>query len=167
LTITIDDPTRTGYAAEVVANALLDLARAEGRNLTQMQVHKLVYIAHGWTLALLGRPLIYNTVHAWQRGPVVRRLWDHWGSRGRSPIAEPLPVSPGEPDLSRDPAAQEVIRSVWTTYGRMDGDELSRLTHLGGSPWGQVFGQSSVGQSSDLIPNEVTREYYTALSRSA
>ncbi|BDP41802.1 hypothetical protein DAETH_17710 [Deinococcus aetherius] len=162
MTVTIDDPTKTGYAAEVVANAFLDLARAEGRTLTQMQVHKLVYIAHGWTLALLGRPLIYNTVHAWQRGPVVRRLWDYWGGRGRTPIAEPLDVSPGEPDLRGDSAAQEVIRSVWTTYGQMDGDELSRLTHLRGSPWTQVY-----GRPNDLIPNEVTREYYTTLARSA
>lgn len=161
-TLTIADPLRTGYAAEVVANAFLDLAHAEGRTLTQMQVHKLVYIAHGWTLALLGRPLIYNTVHAWQYGPIVRRLWDHWGGRGRAPIAEPLFVSPGEPDLSGDPAALEVIRSVWATYGQMSGEELSRLTHLEGSPWTQVF-----GQAADLIPNEVTREYYTALARSA
>lgn len=162
MTIAIDDPKRTGYAAEVVANALLDLARAEGRALTQMQVHKLVYIAHGYTLALLGRPLMYNTVHAWQRGPVVRRLWQHWGERGREPIVEPLPVAPGEPDLADDPEALEVIRSVWNGYGGMEGGELSRLTHRAGSPWSQTY-----GLQDNLIPDEITREYYTILARSA
>ena len=158
----IDDPRRTGYAAEVVANTLLDMARAEDRDLTQMQVHKLVFIAHGFTLALLGRPLMYNTVHAWKNGPVVRKLWQHWGERGTRPISGPLPVAPGEPDLGGDPEVMEVIRSVWNAYGGMDGVELSRLTHTSGSPWAQVY-----GQNGDLIPNEITREYYTGLARSA
>lgn len=160
--MTIADPTRTGYAAEVVANAFLDLARAEGRTLAQMQVHKLVYIAHGWTLALLGRPLIYNTVHAWRHGPVVRKLWDYWrGERTLGPD-DVLPVAPGEPGLGADPEALEVVRSVWRNYGQMDGEDLSRLTHLQGSPWTQTY-----GLPNDLIPNEVTREYYTSLARSA
>ncbi|MBZ9753404.1 DUF4065 domain-containing protein [Deinococcus sp. HMF7604] len=162
MTIAIDNPQRTGYAAEVVANAFLGLARQEGRALTQMQVHKLVFIAHGFTLALLGRPLMYNTVHAWRGGPVVRRLWQLWGERGTRPIEDALPVAPGEPELSGDPEASDVIRSVWEAYGRMDGLELSRLTHRSGSPWSQVY-----GQPTDLIPDQVTREYYTALARSA
>ncbi|WP_412029371.1 Panacea domain-containing protein [Deinococcus yunweiensis] len=162
MTTAIDDPHRTGYAAEVVANTLLEFARSEGRQLTQMQVHKLVFIAHGFTLALLGRPLMYNTVHAWRNGPVVRRLWQHWGERGTRPIDAPLPVSPGEPDVTGDSEVLEVIRSVWNAYGSMDGVELSRLTHSRGSPWSQVY-----GQTGDLIPNEITREYYTGLARSA
>ncbi|PNY82502.1 Panacea domain-containing protein [Deinococcus koreensis] len=162
MTIAIDDPKRTGYAAEVVANTFLTMARAEGRDLTQMQVHKLVYIAHGFTLALLGRPLIYNTVHAWRGGPVVRRLWQHWGERGTRPIDGELPVSAGEPDLGTDAEALEVIRSVWANYGCMEGEELSRLTHRSGSPWSQTY-----GLPTDLIPNEITREYYTGLARSA
>jgi uncharacterized phage-associated protein len=162
VTIALDDPKRTGYAAEVVANAFLELARTEGRELTQMQVHKLVFIAHGYTLALLGRPLIYNTVHAWRAGPVVRRLWQHWGERGTQPIGAALPVAPGEPDLQRDDDALEVIRSVWGAYGSMGGGELSRLTHRADSPWALTY-----GLPNDLIPNEIIREYYTGLARSA
>lgn len=151
-----------GYAAEVVANAFIELARREGRHLTQMQVHKLVFIAHGYALALLGRPLTYNTVHAWRNGPVIRRLWERWGGRGVQPIESPLPVAASEPDLHADPDAAEVIRSVWSAYGSMDGLELSRLTHRAGSPWAQVY-----AARADLIPDEITREYYTALARSA
>lgn len=162
MTMVLDDPKRTGYAAEVVANTLLALARAEGRPLTQMQVHKLVYISHGFTLALLGRPLMYNTVHAWRGGPVIRRLWQHWGERGTQPITADLPVAQGEPDLCQDDEAMEVVRSVWANYGNMDGHELSRLTHRSGSPWSQTY-----GLPNDLIPNEITREYYTGLARSA
>ncbi|WP_019011017.1 Panacea domain-containing protein [Deinococcus aquatilis] len=156
------DPARTGYAAEVVANTFLELAQAEGRTLTQMQINKLVFIAHGWALALLGRPLTYNTFHAWQRGPVARRLWEYWRTLGRQPIRDPLPVSDAEPRLKEDEDALNLIRGIWATYGQKSGEELSNLTHLQGSPWAQTY-----GLSNDLIPNEITREYYVDLLRGA
>jgi len=159
---TYGDPARTGYAAEVVANTFLELAQAEGRTLTQMQINKLVFIAHGWALALLGRPLTYNTFHAWQRGPVARRLWEHWRTLGRQPIRDPLPVSDAEPRLEDDEDALNLIRGIWATYGQKSGEELSNLTHLQGSPWAQTY-----GLSNDLIPNEITREYYVDLLRGA
>ena len=43
------------HRPEAVANRFLELAGDEG--LTQLQIQKLVYIAHGWTLALYDQPL--------------------------------------------------------------------------------------------------------------
>ncbi len=89
-------------------------------------------------------------------------MWQHWGERGRVPIAAPLPVAPGEPELNGDQEAMDVIRSVWNGYGGMDGGALSGLTHRAGSPWSQTY-----GLQDNLIPDEITREYYTRLARSA
>ncbi|MBN8811185.1 MULTISPECIES: hypothetical protein [unclassified Sphingomonas] len=41
--------------ARLVADRLLELAAADGRERTPMQLPKLAYIAHGWHLALHGR----------------------------------------------------------------------------------------------------------------
>jgi len=52
-----------------VANYLIGKAQSEGRSITPMQLIKLVYIAHGWTLGLYDQPLIGEQVEAWTYGP--------------------------------------------------------------------------------------------------
>jgi len=62
----------------VVIVYLLQKAAEEGRGLTPLQINKLVYICHGWTLALLDRPLNNNNVNqiqAWKYGPVVQKVY--------------------------------------------------------------------------------------------
>ena len=42
-----------------------------GGNLTLLQILKMTYLSHGYTLAITGKPLIYNKVEAWKYGPVI------------------------------------------------------------------------------------------------
>lgn len=48
--------TVPGWSREI-ANRFIRLAATEGRCFDQMQLQDLVYIAHGWCLALTGEPL--------------------------------------------------------------------------------------------------------------
>lgn len=56
------------YDARSVANELLRLAKTRGITLTNMQVQKLVYIGHGYSLAILHRQLFRQPVEAWRWG---------------------------------------------------------------------------------------------------
>ncbi len=76
------------YPAAAVANELLDLAGRSNRKLTQIDIQKLVYFAHGWHLALTDQDLIPDQIEAWTYGPVVRRLYDALKKFGNSPITE-------------------------------------------------------------------------------
>ena len=72
-----------------IANEFLKKPNATGR-LTQMQLLKLTYIAHGWNLAVNGEPLVSEPVEAWNYGPVIRDLYNHIRFYGSDPIKRPI-----------------------------------------------------------------------------
>jgi uncharacterized phage-associated protein len=126
-----------GYDSRAVSNRILGTARSKGIDLTIMQLLKLVYFAHGWTLALLSRPLSFHHAQAWQYGPVFPHIYRAYPGAGSKTIKElvidkaaGLPVS-----AEFDEDASEIIDTVAEKYGREHGFRLSRWTHAEGSPW--------------------------------
>ena len=76
------------YSAKAIANYFLDKADEESISLTPMKIIKLVYIAHGWYLALTDKPLIKDYVEAWTYGPVIPDLYHEFKKYGNRPIQE-------------------------------------------------------------------------------
>ena len=148
--------------ARVVANRFLELATDEGRSLTPMQVLKLVYIAHGWNLALYDRPLIDQPVEAWQYGPVIRDLYNAMKGFGGGSVRGPLPVGYGASadELSGDET--DLVGQVFKLYGRMNGVALSRITHATNTPWQQIY---TPGRHGTVIPPDLIADHYERLSR--
>ena len=121
-----------------------------------MQVIKLVYISHGWMLGLLDQPLIFETVEAWQYGPVVRSLYRRYRKYRANPIAE----SGAPHDGQLDPEQCSLVDQVWQKYGPFSGIQLSRLTHQSGTPW-DIAWRSGMS----IIPNELIQDYYRRRAR--
>ncbi|HDU2394374.1 Panacea domain-containing protein [Klebsiella quasipneumoniae subsp. similipneumoniae] len=145
------------YSPVQVANAFVVQSLQHNKALTHMQVQKLAYIAHGYYLALTGRPLLNELVSAWKYGPVIPGMYDAFKNYGNKPITS-LAMSPyGYAQL--DPQAESVIGAVYKFYGDKDGIELSQLTHMPGTPWSQAYD----GYRSTIISNEVIRDYYDNL----
>ena len=135
------------YSAESVANAFLDLAKREGKSLTNMQLQKLVYLAHGYCLAQLNKPLFHNNIHAFQWGPVIPPLYKQIRHYGADPITGYIPTD--EAPISPESEEMEIIREVWQYYGGFSGLELSDLTHRKGSPWSETWKNNPFGVISD------------------
>ena len=160
------------HRPEAIANRFL--ARSGGRGLTQLQIQKLVYIAHGWTLALCGEPLTANEPEAWDRGPVypcIREKISHIGSHALKDRIHENDDNPfavlGNEDRGREITAnineseEEIIRLVWERYGHLHGFILSDLTHEPKTPWFETYHRR--GRNAP-IPNALIERYYTELA---
>ena len=123
------------HPSSKIANRLLDLAEAQGVQLTPMKLINLVYLAHGWMLGLCGRPLIRDEVQAWKHGPVIPALYKDVRTFRSGPVVGRLAVSDNGP---LDPDEEDIIRQTFENYARKSAAYLSALTHQSGSPWAQT-----------------------------
>jgi len=127
-----------------------------------MQILKLVYIAHGWSLGLYGRPLIDEPVEAWQYGPVIPSLYRSMKGAGAGPVAGPLPIGFDGPERHIDTQQLQLVDDVYRLYGHMTGPQLSRITHAPNTPWQQTYRAGALGQR---IPVDLIADHYARLSR--
>jgi uncharacterized phage-associated protein len=144
----------------VVANRFLKLAQAAGVTLTPMQLLKLVYIAHGWMLALYGRSLIGDEVQAWQYGPVIPKLYNKVRTYRGAPVTDELPA---RRDDKLDGLEEDLVDQVFRIYGRMSGPALSRITHASGTPWHRTY---KPGEFGVRIPTDLIAGHYEHLAAS-
>ena len=151
----------------VVIAYLLKKAASINRGLTPLQINKLVYICHGWTLGLLKKPLIENRtdqIQAWKYGPVVTEAYEtlkRWGSQvvtydsfcdsldligiGKKAIQTILEKDIDQ-ILDEKPKMCEVIDMVWYVYQDRTGGQLITLTHKDETPWTQHVKKNFFGQ---------------------
>jgi uncharacterized phage-associated protein len=120
-----------------------------------MKIQKLVYLAHGWNLALHGSPLIKQDVEAWPYGPVIRSLYDQFKKYRASPITEKAYAPEGTEPL--DGNAKRLVEAVWSKYRPYSAIQLSMFTHEPGYAWDLTI--KDRGPYS-TIPNEIIRDEF-------
>ena len=133
-----------------IANEFIRLASAEGKAFDQMKLQELVYIAHGWCLAITGEPLTGDRPEALEHGPEYRRLADALAKCGLDPVVSEILVSNrfsegsktdatilAAPELS--PGEREILARVYADYGALRISQLATLTRSEGTPWHRVF----------------------------
>jgi uncharacterized phage-associated protein len=158
------------YTSKQVANEFIELAKRDGKELTPMQLQKLVYFAYGWYLAITGERLLDERVEAWQWGPVVPSLYGYLKPYGSGPITELVAeysfhglkadfqyprITSDDP--TRDEFARRVIAKVWEIYGKYSGSQLSNMTHGANSPWSQYYDKDVRGTD---IPDDAIKKYF-------
>lgn len=137
-----------------------------------MQVQKLVYFAHGWSLALTGHGLVEDQVQAWDFGPVFPTLYSALRKFGRNRIdrvlrwGEDTPFSfddAGEAFEELTAEERSIIDQVWNAYGKFPAFKLSALTHEPGTPWETAF---ESGKNRPISDDEI-KAYFTNLMQAA
>jgi uncharacterized phage-associated protein len=160
------------YDARVLANRFLSRAQRDGERLDHLKLQKLLFLLQGWSLVFAGRPIIRDSIEAWEYGPVIPSVYRTFKEFGNRPINEPAVWVATDPftgptlvpfDASLANEEEQLIERVWQTYRPYSGLQLSSLTHEDGMAWHIVKTQDPAARSA-MIPNDlIQREFQKRL----
>ena len=151
------------YSAIQVANTFLDLAKSEKETLSVMKLLKLVYLAHGWNLAITDSPLINEPVEAWQYGPVVSSIYHEFKCYGNEPITDKaISWSSFNESVPKESFEYSVVEKVWNVYKQFTGIQLSNKTHEPNTPWSETWSRETP-RGTD-ISNDVIKRHFKGLA---
>ncbi|WP_295996251.1 Panacea domain-containing protein [Rugamonas sp.] len=145
-------------ALRTVAKSMLQKADELGCALTNLKLHKLLYLAHGLSLAKHGKPLLDGEPFAaWKYGPVVESLYHDLKIFGSNAIKPDSQFIVNWPTVEQDSTDSAVILSVLRQFGKMSAGTLVEITHKSDGPWHEVYDESA---RSALIPDEQIQAYF-------
>lgn len=158
----------------IVANFFLKKSESDGIPITLMKLLKLVYIAHGWSLAIFNTEegiLGGEIPEAWKLGPVIPSLYHEFKHFRNTPIErfsettvneteesfDLKPIFIEKTDIKDRDRLLELFTAVWESYKDYSAWGLSLKTHEDDTPWKSVYQE---GKRELQIPNSLTKSYY-------
>lgn len=161
--------------ALAIANAFIDEAKKHNATISPMKLQKLIFFAHGWYLALFDEPLLDEMVEAWEYGPVIPSVYHEFKKFGNNPITEKATVfeygsnnklniniaEASIPESPEKPKVSELISKIWEVYGHLSAIQISKLTHIEGSPWHETVKKHNrpLPKNLDINP-DVIKDYF-------
>jgi len=123
----------------------------------------LVYLAHGWHLAVHDKPLIEEKFEAWPYGPVESSLYHLFKNYRDSVITGYAKTWTGDKEQSyvvakSDEKFSGIFEAVTKKYGAFSALALSALTHQHGTPW-----STTRANAQAEIPNDLIRDHFRGL----
>lgn len=145
------------YSVFDVANWFL---RKSG-GVTPKKLQKLCYYAQAWSNALLDGDMMNDTnFEAWAHGPVSPVLYPEYKSYKWNEIP-----APDKDIVQFDEKTNDLLESVWLTYGDKSANELEALTHTE-LPWTSARKRAGATEGSscnETIAAEDMKSYYTSI----
>jgi uncharacterized phage-associated protein len=131
-----------------------------------LQLQKLVYFCHVWSLIEFGVPLVKHSFEAWENGPILPYLYRDFRQHGSAPItgrALALDAASGvrRPAYAEfDGATRAMLEQVLNFYARLRASMLAALTHAEHGPWHKVWHhKGSIEPGMKIDDREIVRFY--------
>lgn len=148
-----------------VANDFLQWDFQNGQaSITPMKMQKLVYLAHGWHLAINDTPLIGEKFAVWPYGPVEESLYHIFKQYRDDPITDYAKSWVGDARkafviLDFNAHFREIFDLVISKYAHFTALQLSALTHQEGTPW-------SISRANGWteIPDDLIKRHFRLLA---
>ena len=157
-----------------VANYFVQKSLDGDKNLKPLKLMKLVYIAHGFMLAMLKKSVFderFDHVEAWRLGPVIPSVYHSFKQYKNKPIEEKAVVFRWNDDdddvefdypMLHDNEAKIVCDYVWKRYNEYTDNDLVTLLHKKGTPWQVIYEEGK----NNVIPDPYTAIYYEKVLKS-
>jgi len=135
-----------------IANKIIAHTDIEhGELISNLKLQKLLYYMQGYFIAVFGEPLFENEIEAWQYGPVVRDMYNHFKENGASSIS--LDETATIAELSDD--EESLFNEVLNEYSQYSAIKLMNMTHEE-LPWVKTFSENPQG----IISMDLMTEYF-------
>jgi uncharacterized phage-associated protein len=147
------------YPALTIAKWFIAWAEAEGEELSNLKLQKLLYYAQGHHLAERHQPLFPDQIQAWSHGPVIPEVYHAYKGCGSATIE-----LPGNDVFTWDDVDSEttkLLSRVWNTYGGFSAGHLRNMTHEE-APWRAHFRPD---ERNIVIPDSEIEGYFAKRSR--
>jgi uncharacterized phage-associated protein len=158
------------YDARVIANEILRMAWETDRDLTQIEVQKIVYFMNGHHLVDHGVPMVSTDFEAWKRGPVQRILYDSFRHYGSAPITQlatsfdPIRRVMKDLPMITSNSVRDTLERYFELYCDIPGNELVGMTHRHATPWSRTIDEAKTSANVGMIiPTAVIAEFFEGI----
>ena len=151
-----------------VTNTLLHRAYAakDDADLSPLRVQALLYLLHGWYMAIVGSPLLPTSFVAGKYGPILPELASELEAYGGNPVDEYIhefdtstySLKPFFVNEAAFPQFREILEQVWSVYRPLTTVQLRGLSNDADSPWAKT-------EPGKPIPNALIRDNFLERAR--
>ena len=135
-----------------VARYFLSLTDEDaGELISNLKLHKLLYYAQGFHLAIYDEPLFSEPIEAWAHGPVVVDVYHQYKEYGSNSI----PPEEVDFDMFNEELA-EFLNEIYSTFGQYSAWKLREMTH-NEPPWKDAYNEDVPGI---IITHEALLDYF-------
>ncbi len=128
---------------------------------TNLELQKIIYIAHMLHLGKYKSPLVQGRFQAWNLGPVHPVLYHKAKIFGDNPVEN---IFRGVPDLDDRQPETRTLNSTFNLVSEFSGSRLVAITHWEHGAWASNYKPSTFGVE---IPNDdIINEYERRKERS-
>ncbi|MCD0489985.1 DUF4065 domain-containing protein [Pedobacter sp. MC2016-14] len=140
------------YPVLNIANKIIASNDAsQGEIISNLKLQKLLYYMQGFFIAVFDRKLFENEIEAWQYGPVVREMYEHFRTFGSGAIT----LTEDAEIASLTDEEHQLFKDVMDEYGQFSAIKLMNMTHEE-LPWKKVFNHTPQGE----ISYDLLKEYF-------
>jgi uncharacterized phage-associated protein len=106
---------------EINATKVGQFFLSKNKDLTDIQIQKLVYYAYSWYMVVhKGKKIFDEQPEAWIHGPVFRSLFNSMKSKSFLDLSEVKNICESN---------TEFLNTIYSVYGKYSGNTLERMTH--------------------------------------